>query len=215
MIYYLEKNIIKFQANTEIAKHYLSHSAIKKILAYRNKEHIADSFVAFLILKYAIMSSTGEKTKIDPQYSEYGKPYLPGKEFFFSVSHSDTIIACGLSKDEIGIDVQEITAYTDDYSSVLSTKETDYLNGSQDIDYSFTVLWTLKEAYGKMIGKGLLYDIQNISFVRDGRLLDEIDGHIISTTRLGNVIISSCSREREEMIKIDPNSVLEYVIGRD
>ncbi|KAK9108670.1 hypothetical protein Sjap_016730 [Stephania japonica] len=81
----------------------------------------------------------------------------------FNISHSSSLIACGVTLDvPIGIDVEEkqrtlksnLLSFTRRY---FSSDEVEYLCAISDPEIQrqeFTKLWTLKEAYVKAIGRG-------------------------------------------------------------
>lgn len=90
-------------------------------------------------------------------YLESGKPYL--KDVFFSISHSENLVLCALTKDgEIGIDIEKVKPVKlTDFNSWFSAKEW------QDI-YTATVplekfywYWTRKESIIKALGVDLPY----------------------------------------------------------
>lgn len=97
----------------------------------------------------------------------YGKPYIENaKGLYFNLSHSEKWIACALSSDEVGIDIEKISQI--DFSTItnfFSTEEIKALNSiskSNKIAY-FYDLWTLKESFLKTIGKGLSLPLDSFS----------------------------------------------------
>ncbi|XBI08416.1 hypothetical protein VPH35_136152 [Triticum aestivum] len=81
----------------------------------------------------------------------------------FNISHTTSLIACGMAMDDIGIDIEEKKRKTT--KSILSLarrfftpSEVDYLAEISDLyaqEKEFFKLWTLKEAYVKALGLGL------------------------------------------------------------
>lgn len=107
-------------------------------------------------------------TEITFTYDENGKPRVKGNPLFFSLSHSEDLVACAVSKNPIGVDIEQIR----DVSPRLARKyfteeEQEYLFGHapKDVDWDgvltpperlrFFEIWTAKEAYLKCIGKDL------------------------------------------------------------
>lgn len=80
----------------------------------------------------------------------------------FSLSHTKTAILCCISNNQlVGVDVEKIR--TPPYTimpSVFHTLEINYINNLNLSQKSlgFFKLWTQKEAYIKLIGKGFSYD---------------------------------------------------------
>ena len=65
------------------------------------------SFYAWLLLKEKALEEFDlDIDSLQLFYNEYGKPMF--KEFYFNISHSKNLIAVGLSKNLIGIDIQVI-----------------------------------------------------------------------------------------------------------
>lgn len=213
MVFYIKKEDMPFRLNKKMAARYMSSALIDRVQEYRNLEHINDSYLAYLLLAYCYKSQfPSESVLIDPRYTENKKPYL-SDEFHFNISHSDTIVACAVSDAPIGVDVQEITPYHDDYSIVFSAREEKYINASSDKDSIFTILWTCKEAYGKAIGLGLLYECSKTEFVHNGVLKQSIEGKVITTKKLDNAYLSVCGYQEEEIYKLNPSIIINSILG--
>lgn len=84
-----------------------------------------------------------------------GKPYLAGSEnVFFSLSHTGNWVVCAVADQEVGVDAQVLTPYRDKVAKRCFTPaELDWVDGD---DTRFTRLWSLKEAYLKYTGFGLV-----------------------------------------------------------
>lgn len=103
----------------------------------------------------------------------------------FSVSHTHGLVACLIWQDgkHAGVDVERIS-YTQDLpfaaNEVLSEIERAEMAPLPLRAWTsrFFELWTLKEAYAKAIGKGLLIDFASFSFHfhRDGLIVELPDG---------------------------------------
>ena len=122
-------------------------------------------------------------------YSNNGKPYYKD-DLKFSISHSGDIVAIAFGKSELGIDVEAIrsrkispgilrrTAADDEAAAIMK---------SENPLEEFLKMWTVKEAYFKMTGTGILYpnkisadkikDICNVHTVKTDR-------YIISTSEI-------------------------------
>lgn len=97
--------------------------------------------------------------------TELGKPYLSNhSDIHLSISHDGTIALCALADTQVGADVQKTTAYNTRLASrVFTPDEIEWTENSPDRDKAFTRLWTRKESYVKMLGKGLSLDTRTIS----------------------------------------------------
>ncbi len=93
---------------------------------------------------------------VEIQLSAEGKPYLQGDPVRFSISHSDNLIACVVSEDPVGIDVERIRPIPEEAQKRICTPaEWEYLCGASDDrerELRFISLWTRKEAVFKIEG---------------------------------------------------------------
>lgn len=110
-----------------------------------------------------------------------GKPYTDDYDINFSVSHSDEYIVVAISKSRIGVDIERIKDR--DYIKVarrfFDHKEYKNIENIKD----FYILWTLKEAYTKMLGVNLNTRITKDNINGEGYNIihyDKPNGYIIT-----------------------------------
>ena len=106
------------------------------------------------------------KLPADVETDAYGKPYLVGREYEFSLSHSGSYAACALSDAEIGLDIQILSKCDERLVRRFFTeKEQEAIFRAEDRDAAFTRLWCRKESFFKAIGTGLRLplDAYNVS----------------------------------------------------
>ena len=95
-------------------------------------------------------------------FSEYGKPYLKDNNLYFNISHCSPYILIGISDSEVGVDIEEEIKIE---KADLIIKRFDnniikeYNEKENKVKY-FTKTWVKAEAYGKMKGIGLRFDIE-------------------------------------------------------
>lgn len=106
-----------------------------------------------------------------------GLGYLHSKNeprYYFSISHSANIAVCAVSDENIGCDVEEVGRFMKErylnkdgafYKKILTKKEKDYLNVNDVNDIA--KLWTRKESYSKLMGKGIAMDFRKIETTKD------------------------------------------------
>ncbi len=125
------------------------------------KEHIA----AYEILSYGLKKLYGI-TEYDIERGEHGKPYLPlHPEINFNISHCRGLAICGFSGGSIGVDAELIRDFDPKVMDrVFSDEEKNFVLSSEEKNRDFFRIWTLKEAYGKYLGTGLLSVINGSSF---------------------------------------------------
>lgn len=81
-----------------------------------------------------------------------GKPYIAESKSFISISHSKNMVAVMIAEQNLGIDIEQITARTTKVRhKFLTGNELDWCK----TDTEHTLVWTVKEAAYKLIGSGL------------------------------------------------------------
>ena len=88
--------------------------------------------------------------------SNRGKPYFKNSSIYFNYSHSKNFIACALSLNEVGIDIEEIDRIISDDIAIK------YLDNEND-NIKRIETWVKKEAYSKLKGLGLQIKLQDIN----------------------------------------------------
>jgi 4'-phosphopantetheinyl transferase len=102
------------------------------------------------------------------QTNSYGKPYIDGN-VFFNLSHSGQFVVCAFYKEEIGIDIEEISHIdTDEFKHIFTEQEQNLLTTSSNPAKDFFRFWTIKESVIKAEGKGLSIPLQQINASREG-----------------------------------------------
>ena len=106
-----------------------------------------------------------EKVKNTILYNKYGKPDFKDKKYHFNISHSGDGVVMAFSDSEVGIDLQKVTNYTEDRIDKLASRiynDNDYNYFDTDDNITFTEIWTIKEAYLKYIGVGLVKNLHDV-----------------------------------------------------
>ena len=85
-----------------------------------------------------------------------GKPYFIDSALHFSISHTDRHAFCVVSDKPIGIDAEEMDRNIDLRlaDKILSPTEKARLDAAADKRDALLRFWVLKEAFGKLTGKG-------------------------------------------------------------
>ena len=97
---------------------------------------------------------------LEYRYSEHGKPYFKELPLQFSLSHSDKIIFCAVSDEEIGADIQELSqmewrSLADRFYAPKEKELLHRISEEQEGKKQFYGFWTMKEAFGKLTGQGI------------------------------------------------------------
>lgn len=153
-----------------------------KMLNYKFLKGKVQCAVAYLLLIYALREEGVFSEMPEFCYGEHDKPYLknyPG--WYFNLSHCKNAVCCVLSREEIGVDIEDIGEYKEGLAAYVSNdEELKMLHDSDNQADDFYKMWTQKEAVFKMLGSGITNDIKNI-------LKKDVS---VDTYKLGNMWIS-------------------------
>jgi len=112
--------------------------------------------VAAGYLLYRVLAKRGiDAAKASYRFGEFGKPYLADNSFFFSLSHAGNVAMCAISDTlEVGCDV-ECHVNLKIAPRFFAPPEIEELQTSNSPEETFLRIWTLKESFIKLSGKGL------------------------------------------------------------
>lgn len=95
-------------------------------------------------------------------YNKYGKPYLKKINKYFNISNTKNISVCVFSDKEIGVDIEYIRYNELVMKRMFTLEECEFVNNSKNKAEIFTLIWTIKESYSKLLGLGLNYNFKKI-----------------------------------------------------
>jgi 4'-phosphopantetheinyl transferase len=121
------------------------------------------------MLRYLLGAELGERPQsLVFATAERGKPYLPGSELHFNLSHSEDRAALAVSRmDSLGIDIERFDRRVDvDGLSRRCFRETEIARfagmNNEEKQRAFFWVWTAKEARMKATGDGFHLEPQRI-----------------------------------------------------
>lgn len=143
----------------------LSHERQQKINAYKILSDKVDGCVAFLLLRYALKNEYSITETPEFIFNEYGKPFLKNhNNIYFNISHCKNAVVCAVSEKNIAVDIMDYRKiHSNVINRVCSESEKSMLSLSQNQTKDFIKLWTMKECYSKLLGKGLSMDFSKIT----------------------------------------------------
>ncbi len=111
-----------------------------------------------------------------------GKPYFPGSDWHFSISHTPRHAFCALSRREIGIDAEELDRNVKLAlaEKILSPKEKAQFDAAPDKRRALLTFWVLKEARVKCTGEGLRGYPNGTDFSLNDPRVTEMDGCLVA-----------------------------------
>lgn len=109
------------------------------------------------LLHFLYQQETGREQLPPVQVSTRGKPFLPGRELHFSISHTSRHAVCVLAHCPVGIDAEELdrSLKMSIVPRILSVSEMEQYRVAPDKRRAMLTFWVLKEAAAKLSGEGL------------------------------------------------------------
>ena len=143
----------------------------EKIKKSNNQLFIKEQLGSHLLLNDVLENTYFQDIeKLEFYYNESGKPYIKDSNLYFSLSHSNGIVALTISKEEIGLDIELIKDVKDTLARKVMNDEEycTYQNFSKENKkIYFYEVWTSKEAYIKKLGTSLTLNPSNINIEED------------------------------------------------
>lgn len=139
---------------------FLSEEERDRYQEFEQVERQKEFFWSRLLLRRVLAFYVGKRMEDwNFGYGDHGKPFLKDSEWQFSLSHSEGLIACSVSRQKIGIDVEKMTGRNWPLLAgrFFSQAEKEFLF-SQDEELQmglFYQIFTRKEAALKAEGNGL------------------------------------------------------------
>lgn len=191
---YIIKNIFDFKQN-DINYFYGNINKLKKdkIDKYINYEAKTRSIIGEMLLSELLARKDISYESLDYYINDYGKPYLKNSNLFFNISHSFDYVVTAISDKEIGIDIEKIRKVSINTIKQFATeKEKEYiLSSKNNVGERIFKIYTLKEAYFKMLGTNLNHILEveftiknNTVYCNDEKVkvgfINDIKGYIIA-----------------------------------
>lgn len=114
--------------------------------------------------------------------TDRGKPYFADSPWHFSISHTHRRVFCALSRENIGIDAEELDRNISLRlaQKILSPGERAQFDAAPDPRRALLTFWVLKEAAAKLSGEGLRGYPNDTNFRLDDRRVTEYDGCLLA-----------------------------------
>ena len=143
------------------------------------------------LLLSGLQMEYGLKEIPEVSYGKYGKPFFKTfEEINFNISHCERGVVCIISDKTVGIDIECINPFDRDLAEYVCTpEEMSFILSSSDPALAFTILWTKKESYCKLTGKGIdtRKDIQEILTSNPAffhTMINQTGGYVITSCHL-------------------------------
>lgn len=161
-------------------KPFAEYSQLLPIISQERQERIARmavngdkirSLFAELLIRYEVSEQLGiDFNLLEFGKNEFGKPFVIGADGYdFSVSHSVRAVAFAGVSSRVGVDIERIRRRKCGFSErFFAENEIKFIEESETPDEAFFEIWTKKEAYSKMLGKGLAAGFNSFDVTGNG-----------------------------------------------
>lgn len=158
----------EFSKNLEVLFNLIPDSERAKYLIIKNPETLQRSLLGEVLTRYILKKYYNIDLKnTELKRNQWGKPYFDEISVHFNISHSGKWVLVCFSDKPIGIDIEKIRDFKYNVANkYFSEEELFLLENEDDISIKrelFYKIWTSKEAYVKMLGKGITYSFQKFS----------------------------------------------------
>ncbi|MBR7178847.1 MAG: 4'-phosphopantetheinyl transferase superfamily protein [Oscillospiraceae bacterium] len=154
-----------------------------------------------LLLKQMYEELTGEE--MPPiEKAPRGKPYFPGSDLHFSITHTKTTVFCAVSDTEIGIDAEDLNRKVSPAlaEKILSPGEYAQYEALPEEERNEALLrfWVLKEAEAKCSGLGLRGYPNHTEFDLDDPRVQKLGGCMVAVICAGEPDVEDNTEPRED-----------------
>lgn len=154
-----------------------------KIREMKNQEAKMRSLYAGGLLRFSLCRELGlpiESTGcLCVGYEENGKPFLKDyPELFFNLSHSGEYVVCAIAREPVGVDIQKHTGIRERLADRFFTEEDKKRLTEckeQERESLFFRMWSIKESYIKLTGRGLSQGLASFEIDWQNRAVLECD----------------------------------------
>lgn len=169
----------------------LPYERKKQVLAYKFKKDKDLCILSYLLLRHAIKLEMNINSRCDFIKNKYGKPYFKGiPNVYFSISHCDSGIVCGISNIEIGVDIQDVKKFNQSILKIACCREEiDLLLKGNNKEELFFKMWSIKESYIKADGRGVNIKISDINTI----------GFLDNCISYNNMFVSACYKYKNKI----------------
>ena len=169
--------------------HRLSPSRKERLDRLRRREDKMRSLAAEALV-YKLLEQKWSITDGVLHTGPEGQPYLSGCDLFVSISHCDAVVACAVSREPVGIDVERIrpmdmhicrhVCVAEESAYVLGDALEAQLHPCTDpqVLERFFEVWTAKEAWFKKCGTGIT-DLKSVNILPMARKIYRMGDYMI------------------------------------
>ena len=179
---------------------YISYQRREKAERYFYMRDKKLSVLAYLLLLYGLKKEYGIEESQEFYTNRHGKPFPILKNYSFNISHTRDGVMCSLGRGEVGCDIESCVQKPFFPENIFHKNEINLVKNSLDPSFAFTKLWTLKEAWSKCDGCGLISDLNLIDFSKNiEKRFFEYKGRSLNSGMCKGLFWAFCIKEDEEI----------------
>ena len=134
----------------------------KKVIRYLQPDDRKRSLGAGIMIRKILNGNGLSESSL--KYSENGKPLAD--HLHFNISHAGDYVVGVVSDGEVGCDIERnVNAPLEIAEHYFHSTEREYIEAASDPGKAFFTLWTLKESYMKMTGRGMSLPLDSFEVV--------------------------------------------------
>lgn len=195
MVIGLKKNSIN--ENTDD----LNQNEVLRISTYGSLNRRLEGYSSLRLLK--TMLEEKEIFNFEIKRHKSGKPYINHTNLFFNLSHAEDYSCCVIADVEVGIDIEKISSKAGKVAKrFLHPEELQNHTLNHFTDEELTTIWTVKEAYSKLIGRGLTKRFNSFKVQKQDdfyKIIDSTDKCFAKTFKYNGYIITVCARNLDDI----------------
>lgn len=156
----------------------LNYAVGKWSAKIREKDYESGAIQYERVDTISVMEANNQCFDYEIACNSQGKPYfLTHREIFFNISHSSKYVVCIIGDRPVGIDIEGGRKGRQNLAKrFFDASETEWIEACNS-DERFFRIWTLKEAYGKATGQGVLDILGKIVYkLEKGKMIAYICG---------------------------------------
>ena len=179
--------------NLALSEYRLSRLEKIKISSKRKQ-----SIGAELLLNYAVQECCPQlHPPFDIVCGDQGRPEFKSIPLYFNVSHSGKYVACAISDELVGLDIENNLEFKPLVSQrFFNEKELELIEEARDKNRCFARIWTAKESVAKYYGIGLAMKLSEIDTI-------ESDKYYIFQSEFESLVLSLFSTCKHDNINVE------------
>ena len=132
-----------------------------------------------------------------------GKPYFPGSDIHFSITHTKTTVFCAIADREIGIDAEDLNRKVSPTLAEKILSPTEYAQYAavpeEERNEALLRFWVLKEAEAKCSGLGLRGYPNHTEFSLDDPRVQKLGGCMVAVVYAEEPQVEDNTSQQEEI----------------